>query len=112
MKKYVKTMQRILYVLIFAGMTFFAQSAQSQSSRLIGEWGMKPGQFQIPYGVAVDNDQHIYVADTGNNRIQIINEDLSLKITFGQKGSGDGQFLHPQYICRRYRESSDSKIAF
>ena len=35
-----------------------------------GSWGSGDGQFKYPYGVAVDSSGNVYVADTGNNRIQ------------------------------------------
>jgi len=36
-----------------------------------GEPGDQPGQFSTPHSIAVDADDHIYVADRGNRRIQV-----------------------------------------
>jgi sugar lactone lactonase YvrE len=36
-----------------------------------GEPGNQPGQFSTPHSIAVDAQDHIYVADRGNRRIQI-----------------------------------------
>jgi hypothetical protein len=42
-----------------------------QMISIIGEYGTAPGEFSIPYGVAVDDSGSIYVADSYNSRIQI-----------------------------------------
>ena len=36
-----------------------------------GEPGGQPGQFSTPHSIAVDAEDHIYVADRGNRRIQV-----------------------------------------
>lgn len=36
-----------------------------------GEPGDQPGQFNVPHSIAVDAQNHIYVADRGNRRIQV-----------------------------------------
>ena len=40
-----------------------------------GEPGDKPGQFNTPHSIAVDAQDHIYVADRGNRRIQVFDAD-------------------------------------
>src|ERR1700684_4318772 len=40
-----------------------------------GEPGDQPGQFSTPHSVAVDAEDHIYVADRGNRRIQVFDTD-------------------------------------
>ena len=40
-----------------------------------GEPGNKPGQFDTPHSIAVDAQGNIYVADRGNHRIQVFDED-------------------------------------
>lgn len=39
-----------------------------------GEPGSGPGQFSTPHSIAADNEGHIYVADRGNARIQVFDE--------------------------------------
>jgi hypothetical protein len=40
-----------------------------------GEPGSQPGQFNTPHSIAVDAEDHIYVADRGNRRIQVFDRD-------------------------------------
>jgi len=40
-----------------------------------GELGNQPGQFSTPHSIAVDAEDHIYVADRGNRRIQVFDAD-------------------------------------
>lgn len=35
-----------------------------------GDNGIEPGQFKSPYGMAMDRDQNLWVADSFNHRIQ------------------------------------------
>lgn len=36
-----------------------------------GDVGVGPGQFQIPHNVVVDRDEHVFVTDRENNRVQV-----------------------------------------
>jgi DNA-binding beta-propeller fold protein YncE len=36
-----------------------------------GEPGSQPGEFNVPHNIAIDAEDHIYVADRGNGRIQV-----------------------------------------
>ena len=40
-----------------------------------GEPGEQPGQFSTPHSIAVDAQDHVYVADRGNHRIQVFDAD-------------------------------------
>jgi sugar lactone lactonase YvrE len=47
----------------------------------LGEWGAKgeaPGQFKLAHGLAIDSQDRIYVADRGNNRVQVFAPDGKL----------------------------------
>ena len=36
-----------------------------------GEWGDRDGEFKHPVGIAVDGGGNVYVADSGNHRVQV-----------------------------------------
>lgn len=57
--------------------------------------GNGPLQFIRPQDVAASTSGHVYVCDTGNHRIQVLNSDLTFYYKFGKKGSRPGQFLYP-----------------
>lgn len=68
-----------------------------------GQFGDQPGQFNDPWGLAVD-DEFVYVADTWNYRIQKFTRDGEFVLAFGQSGSpsadqvGGGLFYGPRDI--------------
>ena len=46
----------------------------SREGAWLGSWGTPgdgPGQFSTPHSIAIDAEEHIYVADRGNRRIQV-----------------------------------------
>jgi len=61
--------------------------------------GSGDGQFDAPFGIAVDSMKNIYVADLGNNRIQVFNSAGIFLFEFGSLGGGDGQFDDPSGIA-------------
>ena len=64
----------------------------------ITQWGVAgsgPGQFSAPAGVAVDHAGFVYVADTGNNRIQKFTTAGAFVGQWGTFGTGNGQFNGP-----------------
>jgi len=56
------------------------------------------GRFYGPRGVAVSAGE-IYVADTGNERVQVFTQDGTFLRTFGGAGAGDGKLTEPTGIA-------------
>jgi len=75
-----------------AGGTSFAYKGQ------FGGCGDGEGQFCLPEDVVVGPNGLIYVADTGNHRIQVFDKDGAHEGQFGSYGSGQGQFNSPSGV--------------
>ena len=57
-------------------------------------------QFSYPSGIAFGaSNNKVYVTDAYNDRIQVLNSDLTFSSTFGRSGSGKGQFKDPWAIA-------------
>src|SRR5690606_36667208 len=69
----------------------------------VSDWtnwlGMSTDQFQTAGGLAIDSSGYIYIADTYQHRILRYAPDGSFQHSFGQAGSGDGEFLQPKGIA-------------
>lgn len=61
--------------------------------------GKLQGQVRAPRGIFVDKKGMIYVADTGNDRVQVFNPDGSYSNMFGESGTGDGEFRAPMSVA-------------
>ena len=57
-----------------------------------GTEGTGDGEFNNPVSVAVDADGYVYVADSGNNRIQKFDSNGNFITKWGSYGTGPGQF--------------------
>jgi predicted membrane-bound mannosyltransferase/DNA-binding beta-propeller fold protein YncE len=88
----------------------------SEDGRPIKMWGQygqpvpdipeSKSSFWGPRGVAVDSNGHVYIADTGNKRIVIFDEDGNYITEFGTAGLDPGQFDEPVGVA----VSSDGMI--
>ena len=59
----------------------FSVSKRSFISKF-GNYGQGEGQFSTPYGICVDPEGKVFIADHSNNRIQVFNEDDSFAYSF------------------------------
>ena len=55
--------------------------------KMVGTWGHGQDQFSTPHSIAADSQNNIYVADRGNRRIQVYDDDLNFKKTIAGIGA-------------------------
>jgi len=53
----------------------------------IGTRGRQPGQMHLPHSITADNAGNIYVGDRNNGRIQVFNNDLTLRTIYDHVGA-------------------------
>jgi DNA-binding beta-propeller fold protein YncE len=81
----------------------------SKDGTFIKAWGTEgtgPGEFNMPHGIAMDSTGRIFVADRGNNRIQIFDQDGNFLDQWRQFGKPCGVFIDAKDII--YVADSDS----
>ena len=61
--------------------------------------GNNNGQFYHPNGLVFSSNKMLYVVDTGNDRVQVFQQDDKFAFTFGSEGSNPGQFQYPVRIA-------------
>ena len=59
----------------------------------------QPWYFDDPQGVTIDADDNVYIADSGNSRVQKFRLDGTFVTKWGTSGSKSGQFSRPGGIC-------------
>ena len=65
---------------------------------VFGSQGASPGQFYRPKGIAIDSKKRVYVADSSNDRIQMLDVNGAWSV-IGSAGSAVGQFRNPHGVC-------------
>ena len=55
--------------------------------KMVGTNGKDQDQFSTPHGIAVDDQNNVYVADRGNRRIQVYDDNLNYKSTISGIGA-------------------------
>jgi len=84
-----------LFCFVVWGGVFSLVSASNQTYQYVFTWGSQgslSGLFENPAGIAVDMKGDLYVADTGNNRVQKFNSTGGYLLTWGSYGSNTSQF--------------------
>jgi DNA-binding beta-propeller fold protein YncE len=71
-------------------------TAEGKFLTAVGTKGNGPLQFYYPRDIAFNPcTKKVYTVDQGNDRVQVLNSDLTCSSTFGKRGSGKGQFNQP-----------------
>lgn len=65
----------------------------------LGGWRMPQHENGKPTGVTLGPDGMIYVPDTHYQRVQVYTREGALVLSFGEYGSGPGQFIYPTDIA-------------
>lgn len=74
-----------------------------------GSLGSRPGEFRTPHGLAFDRSGRLFVADRGNNRIQIFTQDGRFVAAWTQFGRVSGIFIDRNDVL--YASDSESSEA-
>ena len=72
---------------------------EDQLVRKIGSRGSGNGQFSFPKGVAFDSDDHLYVVDYNNHKVQKFTIDGKYLLQFGGKGSENEKLKSPRGLA-------------
>ena len=62
-----------------------------------GGFGTGNGEFDIPFGITVDNTGNVYVIDLNNSRVQKFDNAGAYITQWGSNGSGMGQLNYPYF---------------
>jgi sugar lactone lactonase YvrE len=74
-------------------------AANGQGLAAWGSDGAGDGQFNAPLGIASDGRGNVYVADSGNHRIQKFTDTGAYVAQWGQHGSSPGQLARPSGVA-------------
>jgi tripartite motif-containing protein 71 len=89
-------------VLVVALAALCATAVPASAATFVRSWGTSGnghGQFDDPVGIAVDAHSQVYVADSGNNRIEKFTTDGDFLHAWGTYGTGYGQFRNPEGVA-------------
>lgn len=71
---------------------FVKYNSARQYQFSVGRKGSADGQFNNPSRIAVDSQGNVWIADSGNKRIQKFDSEGNFLMKFGTSGTGNGQF--------------------
>ena len=91
-----------VYVSDFGGFKINIFSKEGEFINSVGSQGKNPGQFTRPKGVAVDQEDNLYVIDTAFGNAQIFNNKNQLLLFFGGPYNGTGYMYLPANISIDY----------
>ena len=84
----------------------------SKDGAFIKAWGKKgsgPGEFDTPHSLAMDKSGRLFVADRGNSRIQIFDQDGKFLAEWKQFGRPSGIYIDKNDILYAADTQSDEK---
>ena len=78
--------------------------------QVIGKKGRGPGEFMGPHGLAIDSQGRLFVADRGNNRLQILDQNGKFIAEWRQFGRPSGVFIDKNDIVYVADSTSSDKV--
>ena len=84
----------------------------SKDGKFIKTWGKRgtaPGEFDTPHGLAFDSRGRLFVADRGNNRIQIFDQDGKFLAEWKQFSRPSGVYVDKKDVLYVADSESNSK---
>ncbi|PYQ39994.1 MAG: hypothetical protein DMF77_19735 [Acidobacteria bacterium] len=84
----------------------------SKDGQFIKAWGKRgsaPGEFDVPHGLAFDSRGRLFVADRGNNRIQIFDQDGKFLEEWKQFSRPSGVYIDKHDVLYVADSESNSK---
>jgi DNA-binding beta-propeller fold protein YncE len=71
----------------------------NSKGEFVSSWELELSGTGFPTGVTLDDESNIWIADTHQHRVLVLDEEGNELVTFGEYGTGDGQFLYPTDIA-------------
>ena len=79
--------------------------------RSFGRWGSAPGEFKTPHDIAMDSQGRLFVADRGNMRVQILDQDGAFIVEWAQFSRPSGLYIRGELIYVADSESNGLPFA-
>ncbi|MFQ5442676.1 MAG: 6-bladed beta-propeller [Thermodesulfobacteriota bacterium] len=91
--------QKLVYVVDTDSHKVRVFDLKGKSKKTFGFLGAKPGQFNYPVDIFIDQEGEIYITDTMNYRIQIFDRNAHFLAMFGRHGDGSGDLGRPKGVA-------------
>ena len=98
----IRNLPKLFLLLLLASSLLFLRPASAQTYVYLSQWGTAGtgnGQFNTPYGVAIDTAGNVFVADSGNSSIQKFNATGTFILRFGNTGAAPNRLLGPNAVA-------------
>ena len=89
----------VIYVAEYKGHRIHKLTTGGEFLGTFGERGSNIGQFNNPFDIKISPDGKVYVADIGNNRVQVFHPDWTYSHVIDGNVSGDGSFSRPEGLA-------------
>lgn len=75
-------------------------STEGKPVQALGGRGERPGEFDVPMGLATGRTGKLFAVDSQNYRVQVFDRGLRFRCVIGRRGPQPGCFYHPPlYAC-------------